>query len=347
MKILFITPRLYYGGAETQMRRLIKIGIDLNHEIEVLDIESNNNLEEKYKIYQLKENILLDNDNRIIRNIKRMKIYFLINKIIKKEKYDYIIFFYILLLPIVFFSKNKFILSIREYNINYFKKFSIFLKKLFFITTNNVPTFIELQKKYNNIFLQNNILDFTVKDLTKDKLGNKIYLVVSNISKRKNILPVIKVFKKLEKDGYKLKIAGKIVEENYYKEIKKESENYKNISFLGYLNKNELENEYIKAEGIIHLSKLEGTPNAILDAIIYKKKFICLNTPENICLFSEAKEFIISNESELENKVKEITGKNYPEILNYLNKKMELLFNEENGKKFYIKLEEILKLEER
>lgn len=339
-KVLFITPKYYFGGAELQMRFLVKEGIKLGKNITVLDIETSEDIKDKdLNIIQLKKEFLYMETNKYLRIIKRVKRYWEIGKIIKKENFDFIIFFNLNLLPLVFFTKAKVIYSVREFNPIIFKTFmKVFLKKLYLITTNNIPSYIFLKKKYRNVYLQNNIVEREKEEKQNLTEIKRSYLIISNISKRKNLESAIKVFKELKDCGYNLKIAGKIVDKNYYCKLKKEIIGYENIEFLGYLNQKELYKEYRMAEGIIHLSKMEGTPNAILDAIKFNKKFICLETPENIALFSEVPVFLIENEKNLKNKLLEFDYQDYHQELEYLNLKIKLMFSEKNIQLFYKKI---------
>ena len=340
-KLLFITPKYYLGGAELQMRFLVKEGIKLGKNITVLDIETSEEIKDKgLNIIQLKKEFLYMETNKYLRIIKRLRRYWEIGKIIKKEDFDFVIFFNLNLLPLVFFTKAKFIYSVREFNPIIFKTFmKIFLKKLYLITTNNIPSYIFLKKNYRNVYLQNNVVESERKEKKKLTEIKRSYLIISNISKRKNLESAIKAFKELKDYGYKLRIAGKIVDENYYYKLKKEIIGYENIEFLGYLNQENLYKEYKAAEGVIHLSKMEGTPNAILDAIKFNKKFICLETPENIALFSEVPVFLIANEKKLKNKLLEFDHQDCHQELEYLNFKIKLLFSKKNIQLFYKKIE--------
>ena len=121
MKVLFIVPKLYYGGAELQMRHVIEFGIKQNYNIEVIDIETLENIKENYKVIQIKKNIFLEDKNKIIKLYERLKLYVELKKRVNKEKYDYVVFFNILFLPLVYLIKTKSVFSIREYNKAYFK----------------------------------------------------------------------------------------------------------------------------------------------------------------------------------------------------------------------------------
>lgn len=343
MKVLFIVPKLYYGGAELQMRHIIDFGIKQGYDIELMDIETQKNIEENYRVIQIKKSILLEGKSKIIKFYERIKLYLELKKRINEREYDYVIFFNILFLPLVYLIKNKIVFSIREYNNDYFKKFDKYLKKINILTTNNIPSYIFMKTKYNNVFLQNNYVNNYKKIVRKIKKENKSYLIVSNINEHKNILPVVKVFKQLEDKGYKLKIAGKINNQNYYEKLLREINQVKNIKILGSLPYEKLEEEYLKAEGVIHLSKQEGTPNALLDAIKFKKKFICLSTPENVCLFAETPIFMISKEEELEEKIYELEKVDYSKEINFLFEKIKMMFSEKNIKEFYKLLEKNIK----
>lgn len=343
MKVLFIVPKLYYGGAELQMRHIIEFGIKQNYNIEVIDIETLENIKENYKVIQIKKNILLEDKNKIIKLYERLKLYVELKKRVNKKKYDYVVFFNILFLPLIYLIKTKSVFSIREYNKAYFKRYHKYLKKINILTTNNIPSYMVMKSKYNNVFLQNNYVKNYKEIEKKIKIENRSYLIISNIIEHKNILPVVKVFKNLEEKGYKLKIAGKINNQIYYKKLLKEIEQTKNIEILGSLPYKKLEEEYLKAEGVIHLSKQEGTPNALLDAIKFKKKFICLSTPENMCLFAETPIFMINKEEELEKKIYELEKIDYSTEINFLFEKIKIMFSEKNIEEFYKILEKNIK----
>jgi|GEM_PF-6273146 len=343
MKLLFIVPKLYYGGAELQMRHIINFGIKQEYDIEIIDIETKEDIEENYKVIQMKKSILLEDKNKIIKFYKRIKFYLELKKRIDEEEYDYVVFFNILFLPLVYLIKNKIVFSIREYNNDYFKKFDKYLKKINILTTNNIPSYIFMKTKYNNVFLQNNYIKNSKGIERKIEVENKSYLVVSNINEHKNIIPVVKIFNQLEDKGYKLKIAGKVSNQNYYEKLLNEINQAKNIKVLGSLPYEKLEEEYLKAEGVIHLSKQEGTPNALLDAIKFKKKFICLSTPENVCLFAETPMFMINKEEELEEKIYELEKIDYSKEINFLFEKIKIMFSEKNIEEFYKLLEKNIK----
>lgn len=341
MKLLFIVPKLYCGGAELQMRYVINFGIKRGYEIEVIDIETQKKIEENYKVIQMKENILLEGKNKILKFYERIKLYLKLKKKINEKEYDYVVFFNVLFLPLVYLIKNRVIFSVREYNEVYFKKYHKYLKKIKVLTTNNIPSYMFMRSKYNNVFLQNNYVKNYKETEKKIEVENKSYLIISNINEHKNILPVVKNFKNLEEKGYKLKIAGKISNQAYYQKLLKEIDQTKNIEILGSLPYEKLEEEYLKVEGIIHLSKQEGTPNALLDAIKFKKKFICLSTPENVCLFAETPIFMINKEEELEKKIYELEKVDYSKEINFLFEKIKMMFSEKNIKEFYNLLEKI------
>lgn len=271
----------------------------------MLDLETKETIKTDFKVEQFKMNFLELNKSIFQRMLGRIVKYIKIAKYVKLDNYDYVVFFNLNLLPLVFLCNKKTVYSVREYNPKIFdsKIISLFLKKLTLITTNNLPSYILLERKYKNVLLQNNVIDFVIPQNLDIKVEEKNYLIVSNFSKRKNILPAIETFINLKDKGYKLRIAGGIEDEKYYENAKKIiKRNGRNIEILGFLTHEELEKEYLKSEGIIHLSRLEGTPNALLDAVKYKKKFIALSTPENLSLFPEAKDFLIDDISFLINR---------------------------------------------
>ena len=106
------------------MRFLVKEGIKLGKNITVLDIETSEEIKDKgLNIIQLKKEFLYMETNKYLRIIKRLRRYWERGKIIKKEDFDFVIFFNLNLLPLVFFTKAKFIYSVREFNPIIFKTF--------------------------------------------------------------------------------------------------------------------------------------------------------------------------------------------------------------------------------
>ncbi len=341
MKLLFITPKYKFGGAERQMSILMNYLNYKDVDLTLLDLETIEDIKEKYKVKQFKTSFLELDKPIFLRLVRRIGKYLKISRYVKSNDFKFIIFFNLNLLPLVFLTRKKVIYSVREYNPRIFnnKIISLFMKRVALITTNNLPSYILLKRKYKNVLLQNNIVEFDFANNSNEMEEKKNYLIVSNFSKRKNILPVIEAFKELKEEGFKLRIAGKVVDKNYYEEIKKIMQNNgENIEILGFLSHDQLEKEYLRSEGIIHLSALEGTPNALLDAVKYKKKFIALKTPENLSIFSEARDFLIDENACIKKAVKKLTEKDYKPILNVLNKRFNFIYSEENMEQFFEEL---------
>lgn len=338
--ILFIVPKLKLGGAERQTFELAKIGKKMNYKIKILEIEENKESNFIEDIECLKINFFDTKSSKILKKIKKIRMILKLREYISNSEYDYIFFTNINFIWLSLFkSKAKKIFSVREYNLEYFKGFKkILLKRMDILTTNNYPSYIKLKEIKKKSYLFYNIINIgkKIQEIEKNK---KEYLIVSNLNKHKNIEPVINVFKELSKENYKLKIVGKIEDENYFKKLFEDK--IKNISYLGYLNEEKLEEEYLKSEGIIHFSKQEGTANSILDAIKYKKPVIVLDITENLAIMQEVEDYIVKNENELKEKIRNISNGRIDIKKNneYLYEKLLRLFSEKNGLKFYKMLE--------
>lgn len=347
-KILYIVPEYPFGGAERQIMELAKLGFNNNFEVAILDIKAQEDRNiDGVRIYGLNSDILQKDRNKWSRNIYRIKVYFEIYNFVKNRNYDFICIFFHLFLPLIFFRKLNIVFSVREFERKYFKGFyKYMIKKARIVTTNNMPSYIYLKDIHKNAYIINNIIN---NKQTEAKMfpKNKEYLIVSNIATHKNILPVVRAFAELK--NFKLKIAGKIVDEQYYKELKQYFS--ENIEYIGFLSKDELEKQYLNTEGIIHLSMKEGTPNAILDAIRFEKPFLALETPENMCLLETYSDFIL-RDYEVSNITKAILKLNKRienddfEIrnnLSYFKSKLKNIYTIDNGKNFYEILKEVRK----
>lgn len=344
IKILFVLPKLKYGGAEKQALKFAKELSKINS-VEILDYESNEIIyDENIKIFGLNEKILFSKDmNRILRNVLRIKGLLKLVKLIKNSNYDYIIIFNKLFLPIslINYKNSKIVFSIREFNERYFKGiYKVLLKKVNILMTNNYPSYLFIKTLKKKSYFVNNILDLKNTTQKSEVIKNKEYLLVSNLSEHKNIELAIDIFIELKAEGYILKIVGKISDERYFNKILNKMKNSENILYLGYLDENKLEEEYKSSEGLIHTSLKEGTANAILDAINYNKPFVCLNIPENIYLVGEIKECLANTKNEFIERIKNISfnlENNIIDIennMNYLKTKINMLYSIENSYEF-------------
>lgn len=111
----------------------------------------------------------------------------------------------------------------------------------------------------------------------KYKISYDYFLVIGNIEKRKNILPILDAYKKL-KDKYMVGLV--IVGEYENKSIVKEKLNYSEKTiFTGYITDAELNWLYNGARGVIYNSLYEGFGFPIVEAMNCKVPIICSDIP--------------------------------------------------------------------
>lgn len=341
-KILFIVPEYPFGGAERQIFELAKQGQKFGFRAEILDVKSKTDrMVDEIKINAFSSDILLENYGKFLKNIFRISCLFKISSYIKQNNYDMVCLFNKLFLPLAFMGNKNLLFSVREFETKYFKSiYKMMIKKIKTVTTNNLPSYIFVKQFHKNAHLVNNILHFkSTSTITLN--NNKEFLAVCNIAKHKNILPILQTFKSLKKDGYKLKVAGKITDLTYFNKIKIYFS--ENIEYLGYLDLASLSKEYINCEAIIHLSLKEGTPNVILDSVKYGKPFIIMDIPENISFTDTFSPFLLNNDSlqNVRNKVNNLhkiidnDPREVIEYLEFLQIKLKNNYSEKNAEVFY------------
>lgn len=156
------------------------------------------------------------------------------------------------------------------------------------VATNNIPQYSCLNAIgvksliINNIVQPHSVGNKTITELKK----NKKFIIISNVSPRKNIEVAIKAFSILKEYGFSLAIIGHFEDQNYIQKIKDDIKSSGNIHFLGPLANKDLIPIYLDAEGLIHPSLREGCPNAILEAMALGKPVIASLTPENMALLN-------------------------------------------------------------
>jgi glycosyltransferase involved in cell wall biosynthesis len=310
MKVTFVAPEMPLGGAEKQMHRLAKALRSNGVNASILCLGTNKLEEGTVPIVSLNYSVFGAN-NIFAKASKRIKAFMILKKYFKHNNSDVVVFFNSIFIPIVLLKIGaKTIFSIREYRPDYFKGIRLFLLRKFdIIMSNNVSSQIVLNHLGTRAYLVNNIL---VKEDIKpneniDFVNNKIYILVSNISTHKNIEDAIDAFNILDQYGYKLRIIGKNIQEKYCKKLEDKIKG-NNITFVGYLNEKNLESEYLNAEGVVHTSRVEGTPNAVLDAVLNFKPFIVSDISEHeiLCDYKNEYTYKIGNYIELAEKVKGI-----------------------------------------
>jgi len=339
-KIVFIAPKFPLGGAEKQLKYWIKEAKILGFYTIVISTDAQSErIEFADEQYTLNSPIVLPNLSKGKKLYYRCMSYLKIYKHFKKMDYHYCVFFNQLYLPLAL-KLNNLIFSVRELEKKYYKGFRKQLQhRCSIVTTNNIAAMIAGEQagiKTKLIF--NSIENKNFNDVEIN--NNKKILIVSNISRHKNIQPIINVVKNLESQGYTLKIAGEIIDKEYYNELSSIIGSSRNIEFLGFVGNEQLELLYKEASIFIHNSKKEGTANSIIDAIKYGKMIFVSDIPENMIMIDYLEDFVIYNERDLENKLKKLEKLNSSERqgliekLVFLQRKVELNYDGSSLKRF-------------
>jgi len=109
---------------------------------------------------------------------------------------------------------------------------------------------------------------------------------------------------------------------------------------------------YLSSEALVHTSCMEGTANAILDAMRYRLPAIVSRIPENIALVENIDDFLFdpSSAEELAEKVRIVNARlcsepnYYNDYIDYQEKKIRLVYTNESLKVFIKEAEKLLKM---
>lgn len=148
--------------------------------------------------------------------------------------------------------------------------------KLILCNSNAVKKSLYPYSNKKKIKVVYNAVDINLK--LKFKKKKKIILSVARLEKRKNLIFLLKVFKRFHKSkkNYHLYLLGDGPEKsNLQNYIKKN--NIKNVVILGY--KNYVNNYFKYSEIFVHTSLFEGMSNAVLEAMSYGVPSVVLNSP--------------------------------------------------------------------
>lgn len=345
MKIAFVTVNYPSGGAEKQCFRFAKHIKKLGHEVEILAFQNENSFEqENVLIRALDRHIAYTEKTYFLRQVHRIGEYSTLGKYVDSKDYDIIIVFNPLFLPLSMFTKKTLVFFSRTYD-NWALRFPFLgmLRRYNAIATNNYPNYLIFrEKRLQCKYIPNIVFDEPQELLKVDNfVKNKRYLLVSNISARKNIPIVLKAFGLLSDHGFKLAIAGKC-QGSYGTKIVHETKQYENVEYLGYLSEADLSKQYLKSEGVVHASRMEGTPNSILDAIKHGKPVIASNIPEHVYLLENCQDFLfeVENVDDLAGKIIKLHEKislreeNIVDIMDYFQRKLRNFYSPHNADDF-------------
>lgn len=129
-----------------------------------------------------------------------------------------------------------------------------------FIKNNLVKNFFINKKK---IFINPNFIDtklFNNKHINKT-IQLKNFISISRLDDQKNL---DFLFNEISLANAKLDLIGLEKKTDYYQEIKKK---YSSINFLGLIDNQNIKKKFIKYDAFILLSKFEGNPKSLLEAM--------------------------------------------------------------------------------
>lgn len=137
---------------------------------------------------------------------------------------------------------------------------------------------------------------WTKSDSTQIETKTYAAIWVSNLRRLKRAEWFIRLAEKIP--NYRFAIVGGVNEQDYYDEIKKESEKLDNLDFLGAQSMENVNNLLSKSQILICTSEFEGFPNTFLQAWAQNIPVISTVNPSNVITEYELGYFI-NDESEL------------------------------------------------
>lgn len=296
VKLIFLMTSLFYGGAETQMRKIIR-ALNTNNQIDTTvliekRISVNNDEEQEY--IKLNSNIKFINMNITTNNqyVRLLTSWGFILHYLKKNKSD-VFFTYtlngLMCLPICHACGVKLIYSERNSGetITAKKLYVSVLKRVDALTCNSESADNYLKKATGKDVKQiNNGIDLPERMLTLSTDRFTKLLIPARIHRDKNQKYLIQCLDRSM--NVELFFAGKVDDENYYQELIalcKEKGIESQCHWLGYVKNIPL--EYPKYDLVILPSIAEGTPNVVLEAFAYGMPVIASNIKMTAPLYED------------------------------------------------------------
>jgi len=287
-RIVLVAPRIPYGGAERQM---VELKNAYKEEIKLVDLSQNISLDENGS--QKSMNIIGPG----LRNkLHRMRCMNTLYREYSTATDTVFIFYNSVFLWLAYFLRkkgHKVYISLREYNSDFLgAKYQFVLRTLNGVFTNTPRLYNDMQQLGINIKLTLNTISSASTTpnravLTRD---NTKLLIVSNLEPHKQVLEVLAA---LKNEKYDIYIAGAMSNIAYTEKCRAiASVSSCKIHFLGSVSRDDLIQHYTTCACFIHASLVEGTSNAIVDAINFETPLIVGNTPENRYLVDDLPDFI-------------------------------------------------------
>jgi glycosyltransferase involved in cell wall biosynthesis len=343
IKTWLVAPFFPLGGAERQMHELAK---SFSSDLLLVDMQSDvkNRTLDGVNVLGMNNDVLhLNEKNRLVRRFKRYVSLFKFFLQIKEANIQQVVFYSPIFLPLVYalsYTQVKVGFSIREYKSSLFKGFELAcIKKANIIFTNTVRASNKLSEQGLECKLTLNTIPPSKFSTNKYTRANTDILVVSNLQPHKNVHMLLNATKKMRLN---IRVAGEFSNTVYYEKCKKiAGTSCCNIEFLGSIEKDFILELLQKATCLIHPSLLEGTSNAILDAINTETPLLVSDIPENSYLVDDLNDFLFTqnNELALKNKIEFLLENRlsieYKNKMKFLNKRLSLKFSNKNLNEIY------------
>lgn len=310
-KIFFLSPSLKKGGAENQLTK-IAVHLSKSNEVKIITFIEGNDF-----VDQLKEN----NIELKVFNIKSIISFFELIFYLRKNKPSLLICF--------MFSANivgrflKLIIRIpiiTSVRANVMSKLYGFLYKFTYklddySTFNSKYSYEEFIKNKLSLPSKSVVINNGVEvdeDITKKQyeFKDRIKLIsIAHFRPSKDYKTLFKAIKILKESEYKidLTVLGNIDGQTWPYDTLNELEITNEVNIIGFSQKTK---EYLDKSDVLILSSfLEGTPNALLEAMSRKVPVIASDIPGNDLVIKESNAgflFKLGDENDLANKIKHI-----------------------------------------
>ena len=331
-----LVPEFPLGGAERQIHELFLNG---NLDANLVDVSSKKHREfSGVQVSGLGIDIFQKNTKpKLFRVIKRLFSIYKIYKELKKNKVEVVLFYntiFLPLVPLLKLSNIRVVFSIREFKIGLFRFPFLNLIRMcdsIFTNTPKVSSRLKEEGIHNELIL--NYINLN-QDVPNTERSKSKLLIISNVQPHKNIDLVIRTIAGSE---FTLEVAGKITDKDYHNYCVSLASKYDSkVNFLGLLDHNSMRVKLAECKCLIHPSLMEGTSNAIIDAIMTQTPLLVSDIDENLYLVDDLSAFYFRHDSpeELKEKLQfSNLDDNYYEDLRYLKIRVERKFTIENLEK--------------
>lgn len=275
IQLIFLMSSLFYGGAETQMRKIVT-ALNNDERIEttvLIERRWRNNYKDEDSFIENNRNIKFIDMNIVTENqyTRLIKTYAFLIPYFRNNKPEILLSYTLnglLTLPLCHLNGVKLVYSERNSGetITAKKLYVYMLRKADVLSCNSKSAWNYMTKATKKtIHLINNGIDLPSDILQVKNTAICKLLIPARIHHDKNQKYIIECINK--KMNIELYFAGKIDDEGYYNELvqlSKEKEIEEKCHWLGYL-KN-IDTEYDKYDVVVLPSIAEGTPNVVLEA---------------------------------------------------------------------------------